>query len=71
MKLTGKFKTQIDHAAAREEKRDTIKKAGMLLTDDELDQISGGRELVIPEGYCSIHGRYKASPTGCPDCNPQ
>ena len=40
MKLTGKFKTQVDHAPTKEEKREAIKQAGMLLTDDELDKVA-------------------------------
>ena len=40
MKLTGKLKTQVDNAATKEEKRETIKKAGMLLTDDEFDKVA-------------------------------
>ncbi|MBR4474997.1 MAG: hypothetical protein IKS55_15355 [Oscillospiraceae bacterium] len=44
MKLTGKLKTQVESAATKEEKREAIKKAGILLTDDELDQVAGGRE---------------------------
>ena len=42
MKLTGKLKTQADYAAMKEEKREAIKQAGMLLSDDELDQVAGG-----------------------------
>ena len=42
MKLTGNLKTQVDNAATKEEKREAIKQAGMLLTDDELDQVAGG-----------------------------
>ena len=42
MKLTDKLKTQVDNAPTMEEKKDTIKKAGMLLSDDELDQVAGG-----------------------------
>ena len=42
MKLTGNLKTQVESAATKEEKREAIKQAGMLLTDDELDKVSGG-----------------------------
>ena len=42
MKLTGKLKTQVEAAPTKEEKREAIKQAGMLLTDDELDQVAGG-----------------------------
>ena len=40
MKLTGKLKTQVESAHTKEEKRDAIKQAGMLLTDDELDKVA-------------------------------
>ena len=40
MKLTGKLKTQVDNAPTKEEKRDAIKQAGMLLTDDEFDKVA-------------------------------
>ena len=32
------------NASAKEEKKEAIKQAGMLLTDDVLDQVAGGRE---------------------------
>jgi bacteriocin-like protein len=41
----------------------------MLLSDEELEQISGGRDLVFPEGYCHLHGRFSGSQ--CPLCNSQ
>ena len=40
MKLTDNLKKQADNAAGIEKK--TIKKAGMKLSDDELDTVSGG-----------------------------
>ena len=40
MKLTGKLKTQVDNAPTKEEKRDAIKQAGMLLSDDEFDKVA-------------------------------
>ena len=58
MKLTGKLKTQVDNAPTKEEKRDAIKKAGMLLTDDELDQVSGG--YGVYSNTCLYH-------PGCPN----
>ncbi len=48
MKLTGNLKKEVENAQMKEEARDAIKKAGMLLDDDELEQVSGGitpREL--------------------------
>ena len=46
MKLTGKLKTQVDNAPTKEEKREAIKQAGMLLSDDELDKVAGGGENI-------------------------
>ena len=69
MKLTGKLKTQVESAPTKEEKREAVRKAGMLLSDEELEQISGGRDLVFPEGYCHLHGRFRGSQ--CPLCNSQ
>ena len=58
MKLTGKLKTQVDNASTKEEKREAIKQAGMLLTDDELDQVAGGGRvpdcLTCPDNYDRI-----------------
>ena len=42
MKLIGKLKEQVEKAKTREEVKDTIEKAGMLLDDDELENVSGG-----------------------------
>ena len=42
MKLIGKLKKQVDAAADVSEKRSLIEKAGMKLTDDELEMVSGG-----------------------------
>ena len=48
MKLTGNLKTQVESAATKEEKREAIKQAGMLLSDDKLDQVSGGDFRLSP-----------------------
>ena len=45
MKLTGNLKKEVDTIPTREGKRDAIKKAGMLLTEDELDMVSGGTDV--------------------------
>ena len=42
MKLIGNLKKKVENAKTKEEARDTIKKAGMLLDDDELEAVSGG-----------------------------
>ena len=43
MKLTGRLKKQAGETNNREEKRSLIENAGMMLTEDELDMVSGGR----------------------------
>ena len=42
MKLTGRLKQEVDNIDSMDGKKDAIKKAGMMLTDDELEQVSGG-----------------------------
>ena len=54
MKLTGKLKQEVDKIDTKEGKRDAIRKAGKKLTDDELEQISGGCEEDYSLGYYYI-----------------
>lgn len=42
MKLTGHLKKQVEQAEGKEEARSLIEKAGMELTDEELDAVTGG-----------------------------
>ena len=42
MKLTGKLKEHDEQAETREEAKKVIGEAGISLTDEELDQVSGG-----------------------------
>jgi len=42
MKLIGNLKKQVDQTESREEARSLIEKAGMLLEDDELENVAGG-----------------------------
>ena len=42
MKLTGDLKDKVDQTANLEEAKDVIAKAGMLLTDDEVSEATGG-----------------------------
>ncbi len=44
MKLIGDLKKQVDNANSIEEKRQLIENAGMALTDDELNNVSGGTD---------------------------
>ncbi len=43
MKLTGKLKEEVEKAETKEEKKSLIKDAGMELTDEELEQVAGGK----------------------------
>ena len=52
MKLTGSLKKQTDETNNREEKRSLIENAGMMLTEDELDMVSGGWGGAISEHPC-------------------
>ncbi len=42
MELTGDLKKQVEQAESKEEKKRIIEKAGILLTDEEVDDVSGG-----------------------------
>ena len=42
MKLIGNLKKQVDETTSKEEAKEVIEKAGMELTDEELDQVAGG-----------------------------
>ena len=42
MKLTGKLKEQVEKVESKDEKKSLIENAGMLLSDDELEMVSGG-----------------------------
>ena len=44
MKLIGNLKKTVDTIDSKEGKREAIRIAGMMLTDDELEQVSGGIE---------------------------
>ena len=43
MKLIGELKKQVESTATKEEAKDVIANAGMELTDDELEQVAGGK----------------------------
>ena len=48
MKLTGNLKAKVERTGTREEAKKAIADAGMLLNDDELDQVSGGHGRIKP-----------------------
>ena len=61
MKLTGNLKKQVEKAETKNEKKSLIENAGMLLTDEEVETVSGGaggRGFYMSVGYCN--GSYLA-----------
>ena len=42
MKLVGELKKQVEETKNKEEAKEVIEKAGMQLTDKELDHVTGG-----------------------------
>ncbi len=51
MKLIGNLKKQVEETKNKEEAKEVIEKAGMELTDEELDQVAGGNRF-SPDYYC-------------------
>ena len=71
MKLVGKLKDSVKKAESKEQAKELIADAGMELTDEEMDQVSGGGgigwkeidetdgwEEVSPGLYTDGYGRY-------------
>ena len=47
-----KLKKQVEETKNKEEAKELIENAGMLLTDEELDNVTGGNDdFVIDDGY--------------------
>ena len=55
MKLTGNLKKQVEKAESKQEKKSLIENAGMLLNDDELENVAGGKSNLFKpyEIYCA------------------
>ena len=49
MKLLGELKDKVEKAENQEEAKKIIEKAGMELTDEELDQVAGGAFGHLPD----------------------
>lgn len=47
MKLVGNLKKQVEETNSKEEAKELIENAGMLLTDEELDNVTGGVDFGI------------------------
>ena len=77
MKLTGNLKKQVEKAETKDEKKSLIENAGMLLNDDELELVSGGRsgklELCwFPSGTIEVlneqYQKVSKYQKRCPSC---
>ncbi len=53
MELIGKLKTDVEETKSKEEAKKVIKEAGFLLSDDELENVTGGikKLIIVPPGY--------------------
>ncbi len=51
MKLIGNLKKQVEETKNKEEAKEVIEKAGMKLTDEELDQVTGGVKVAPNDKY--------------------
>ena len=49
MKLTGKLEEQVEQAKTKEEAKNLIVQAGKKLTDEEMDQVAGGKCVYLYE----------------------
>ena len=56
MKLIGNLKKQVEKAQTKDEARDIIEKAGMKLTDDDLNMVVGGCQINAISGPGSVFG---------------
>jgi len=76
MELTGELKEKVEQAESKEEAKELIKEAGMILSDEELDETAGGNRLTRTQMYtfkCIVAGctcttrisQYEGIPT-CP-----
>ena len=52
MKLIGNLKKQVEETKNKKEAKEVIEKAGMELTDEELDQVAGG---MLPMDLENLH----------------
>ena len=69
MKLTGDLKKKVEKVNTKEEAKEIIKDAGMILTDDELEAVSGGADTGI-NTLEELKNRYPVSEEKglCPVC---
>ena len=66
MKLIGNLKDQVENANSMEEAKGIIEKAGMQLTEDELNMVVGGGGVALsPQKYRSGEGGDGTKHQGC------
>ena len=65
MKLTGNLKKQVEATATKDEAREAIRNAGMILDDAELDQVTGGGISQPDEHFNDFP---KSIAVSCPHC---
>lgn len=70
MKLTGNLRKKVEAAATKDEAREAIRSAGMILDDAELDQVTGGliQFGFAIEGCVAIDGKDSVE-RFCVRCN--
>ncbi len=61
MKLIGKLKKQVEETNSKEEAKNIIEKAGMELTDDELNKVTGGEATGEDDGSNTTNGMTKGT----------
>jgi len=49
MELVGKLKEKVEQTKDKEEAKKIIEEAGMVLTDEELENVAGGRVRPLPD----------------------
>ena len=52
MKLTGNLKKQVEATTTKDEAREAIQNAGMILDEEELDQVTGGEGENTDSSIC-------------------
>ncbi len=68
MELTGDLKKQVENAQTKEEVNGILMNAGIELTDDELDKVSGGFEHYVYYGsQCQDGGSHDWIDAGEPE----
>ena len=63
MKLTGKLKETVSKAETKEQAKELIAKAGMKLTDEEMDMVAGGQCEIYGDVIHDSHPSSKADIT--------